>query len=61
MRVSCHFYYWVPKIRVYPWATHTHILDMGWVWYGLEKMGNFGLSTKESKVLGSISQDLREK
>jgi hypothetical protein len=36
--------------------THTHILGMGWVWYGLEKMGNFGLGTKESKVLGSISK-----
>ena len=31
-------------------------LGMGW-----KKMGNFGLGTKESKVLGSISQDLWEK
>ena len=32
--------------------THTHTL---------EKMGNFGLGTKESKALVSISQDLWEK
>ena len=61
MRVSCHFYYWVPKIRVYPWATQPKPKIWVWVGYGLEKMGNFGLGTKESKVLGSISQDLWEK
>ena len=36
-------------------ATHTPIFQ------GLEKMGNFGLGTKESKALFSISQDLWEK